>query len=538
MHFNPHTILPIACLIFALCCGVFVLSKNPKAPLNRIFFYICLNITAWFSFYIPFNFNTSESTLLLWFRISYCFISFLPIMCFTFITTYLNAPQNKLWYQVNSSIGIIFCLISLFTPWMVKGVSYYPWHPYPTAGITHPLLIIHCAYLAYFTFKLRLDALKNKTISTKSKSHIKYMSAGILVLGGGALDFIGNYNIPFYSIGYISTAAFLVIVTTAIVKHQLMDIEIVVRKSLVYSILVTLITLIFLTLVLLTEKLSQNYIGYHNLFNSITLSLVIALIFIPLKNKIQSIIDKIFFKGTQEQIAHENAILKEKVLQTEKFKAIANLASGIAHEIKNPLTVLQTFSEHLPQKKDDPEFIKTYQTLVPKEINRINALVQDLLAFAKPSQPQFETINPNQIIKEVISLASLQANNIQIKQNLEEDSTTLKADPNQLKQALLNIIMNAIDAMPNGGTLTIETTLSSPKASVGNPAYTITISDTGHGINAQDLKHIFDPFFTKKHNGTGLGLSITKDIIEKHGGTISAESKLTNGTEIRITLPI
>jgi len=189
------------------------------------------------------------------------------------------------------------------------------------------------------------------------------------------------------------------------------------------------------------------------------------------------------------------------------------------------------------QKMNDPEFLKQFAQIVPAEINRINALMQELLTFAKPSEPKFESINPDTLIQNVINLLSpqLAKSNIKTSTELTNKPINIQADPSLLKQALLNIIMNAIDAMPDGGTLSVITNSSNvilAKAGI----FTIEISDTGCGISPEDLKHIFEPFYTKKEKGTGLGLAITQGIIEKHGGTITVKSELGKGTGFTINL--
>jgi len=539
MHLNPHTIFPILCMMLAIVCGTFVILQNPKAKLNRIFLGICITFAAWFSFYIPYNFNYTDHLLITWMRISYCFISFIPITCFTFISTYLQAPKNEFWFKVNSAIGLSFAISSITTNWIIQGLCYYPWYPYPRGGILHPFLVLHCASLAYFSLKLMFNALRNPSLSHKQRNHLKYMISAILALSFGIVDFIGNYNVPIHEIGYIPASAYLIITTIAIIRHQLMDIQIVIRKSLVYSSLITLITLIFLTLVLIIEKLSQNYIGYQNILYSVILSIIVALIFIPLKNKIQTYVDTIFFKGTHFQIAEENIKLKEELTHSERMKAVAMIASGLAHEIKNPLTAIQTFTEYLPQKKNDHKFIDQYTRIVGQETQRINSLMQELLIFAKPSEPKFESINPDALIQNVINLLSPQLAKFNIKTSIELTNSPIQiqADPSLLKQALLNIIMNAIDSMPNGGELHVIPRSASQRSEPTRQSLAIEISDTGCGISPEDLKHIFEPFFTKKEKGTGLGLAITQGIIEKHGGTIKVESKIGQGTTFKITLP-
>ncbi len=157
-------------------------------------------------------------------------------------------------------------------------------------------------------------------------------------------------------------------------------------------------------------------------------------------------------------------------------------------------------------------------------------MLQELLTFAKPNLPKMELIDPNKILNEIISLVEQKCllNKIAILKQFQT-STLIQADPYQLKQALLNIILNAIDAMPYGGGLVIA-------SEVQQSQYIITISDTGCGIDPKDLPHIFEPFYTKKDKGTGLGLSITQGIIENHGGRMTVESTVNKGTTFIIKL--
>ena len=512
-----------------------MILQNPEAKLNRVFLCICITFAAWFSFYIPENFHYNDKILIIWSKICFCFISFIPITTFTFISTYLQIPKYKFWITVNLLIGLTFSILSITTNWIIQGILYYPWFPYPHAGILHPFLALHCAYLMCLSLKLMFNELHNPLLSTKRRNHLKYMIGSFLVLSFSILDFIPNYNIPIHPIGYIPVSAYLIITTISIIRHQLMDIQIVIRKSLVYSMLITLITIIFLVLVLIIEKLSQNLIGYQNLLNSVILSVMVALIFIPLKNKIQTYVDKIFFKGTHFEIVEQNELLKREVIQSDRMKSIAILASGMAHEIKNPLTPIKTFSEQLPSRLDDKEFLIKFSRIINHEVDRIDNLVQDLLNFAKPTPPLLETTNICRLIEQTLDLLnnSLIKHKITLKSSFENRNVLVNIDPKQIKQALLNIFLNAIDAMPNGGTLTI----SSSSTNETTHSLIIAISDTGCGIAPQDLNHIFDPFFSKKDHGTGLGLSITYELIKNHDGKISAESKLGLGTTFKIELP-
>src|SRR5438132_618173 len=121
MHLNPHSIPPILCLLFSLIIGLFILSRNPKSAINKNFFGICLSFVLWLSFYIPYNLNFSEEKLIHWFRIAYCGIIFIGIMCFNYTTIFLNIPNMSFWRWFNILIGLTFCIINLTTNLFISG---------------------------------------------------------------------------------------------------------------------------------------------------------------------------------------------------------------------------------------------------------------------------------------------------------------------------------------------------------------------------------------------------------------------------------
>ena len=278
--------------------------------------------------------------------------------------------------------------------------------------------------------------------------------------------------------------------TFVILKYKLMDINIIIRKSLIYSLLVTSITIIFLISVLISERLFHQVIHYQNITTSIIMASLIALIFTPLKNKIQDLLDRAFFKATPIEMAQQNEQLRLEVAQSERMKSIAILASGMAHEIKNPLTPIKTFSEQLPNRLDDKKFLLKFSKIIGREVDRIDSLVQELLTFAKPSPPELKKVNIHQLISQTLDLLNNEIIRHRIKLNtsFDDKSTPINIDPKQFKQALLNLFLNAIDAMPNGGTLQVDSSLKNSNILI------IVISDTGCGISPKDLPHIFDPF--------------------------------------------
>jgi len=211
---------------------------------------------------------------------------------------------------------------------------------------------------------------------------------------------------------------------------------------------------------------------------------------------------------------------------------VAALASNIAHEVKNPLTAIKTFFEYYPEKKNDPDFMEKFNRITAQEFGRIETLIQQLLDFAKPSPARFQKTDIHRLIDDTLCLISskLESNRITVHKHLASSIEHLDIDKGKIEQALLNIFLNAIDAMPDGGKLTISSFVHRTSY------FVITIEDTGNGIAKEDLKHIFDPFFSKKDSGTGLGLAITQGIIQEHGGKIQVESKMNQGAKFIVNL--
>jgi two-component system, NtrC family, sensor kinase len=210
------------------------------------------------------------------------------------------------------------------------------------------------------------------------------------------------------------------------------------------------------------------------------------------------------------------------------------LAAGVAHEINNPLTTILTTAMLIQEDlaPDDP----TYEELsiIANEALRCRKIVTNLLDFARQNQPDKQIHDLNRIIAACISLTRKQAafKDVSVASDLCMDLPRTMLDKGQIEQAMINLIINAVEATPAGGMIHVSTRLSTRKGFID-----IVVADTGEGMPEDRLTKIFDPFFTTKENGTGLGLAITHGIIEQHGGAITANSKVGKGTTFTITIP-
>ncbi|MFC1830036.1 ATP-binding protein, partial [Thermodesulfobacteriota bacterium] len=234
-----------------------------------------------------------------------------------------------------------------------------------------------------------------------------------------------------------------------------------------------------------------------------------------------------------------------RLLQQHKLISLGKLAASVVHEINNPLTGILNYIKLIikitgRESSLIPENLKKFQKylgLVESETDRCSKIVSNLLAFSRKSEPEFKAVNISELFEKSIMLSQhkLHLQNIQIRTELAENMPIILGDFNQIQQCLINLIFNAADAMPDGGTLTMACEYSQNSRTLE-----IRVEDTGSGIPEEDLPHIFDQFYTTKiaGNGLGLGLFTVLGIINRHKGTISVESELGRGTLFTIKLPV
>lgn len=242
-------------------------------------------------------------------------------------------------------------------------------------------------------------------------------------------------------------------------------------------------------------------------------------------------------------IALQNARLYEElgrsreiINRTGRLSALGTLAAGIAHEVRNPLVSIQTFFQLAPGRLDDEEFMTSFLKLAEAEVQRISSLITELLTFAKSPTPSVDVIDLSEIAERTTTLLEPQARADGILMRLRVDRTLpqVVADGDRIMQVILNLALNAIQATPRGGTVSLETR----EVSFEGVRYCqIAVIDTGGGIPEAHREAIFDPFFTTKEKGSGLGLAIAHQIVAEAGGFISVESTEGEGSRFRVHLP-
>jgi two-component system NtrC family sensor kinase len=239
-------------------------------------------------------------------------------------------------------------------------------------------------------------------------------------------------------------------------------------------------------------------------------------------------------------------LAEAEVARGEKLASIGQLAAGIAHELNNPLTGVLTFTHLLRKKMPDGSQDAEDLDLVIRETKRCASIIRRLLDFAREKTPEKQLVDLNRVVDETVRFVERSAalQQVEIVMELDDDLPELYVDADLIKQVLMNILVNAQQAIEGRGTITVRSHFDGARkfantGGVAVPAVEITISDTGCGIPKANLQRIFDPFFTSKEvgKGTGLGLSVSYGIVASHGGDIEVESTLGEGTTFRVYLP-
>ena len=470
---------------------------------------------------------------LIW-RLTSIGINLISVFTLYFVSL-LTGKTSKIILFFSYFQAFVFTILSLDTYLIINNdaLLYFNTLLVPSPGKLYLLWFFSwCFIIAYSYFYLVKFYLNQKN---REKKQLKLLIFSLIVGSTcGTINFLYFLNLPVGPFANFGISLYCLMATYAVFKHQTLGIEIIYKKGLLYSILIAVLTGIYLLLIIIIESLFRGIIGYKSFILSLSSAFLIALLFNPLRNKIQLLVDKIFLGKTFQEVAQENELLKQELERSERLKAASTLALGLCHEIKNPLSTLKTFAEFVPEKHLDKNFINKFSKLVPTEIDRINNIVHKLLDFSKPTPPALQEVNIQQLFVDILDLFSsdLLKHKIKITELFENSEFKLMVDPNQLKQVLLNLLNNAKEAMPNGGMIKIGT------RKINNDFVEIEIADQGIGIQKENLRYIFDPFFSTKDDGTGLGLAISYQIIKNHNGTIVIESEENKGTTVRIKLPI
>jgi len=241
-------------------------------------------------------------------------------------------------------------------------------------------------------------------------------------------------------------------------------------------------------------------------------------------------------RRTTDQLRQAHQDLEEnfeRMKRAERIYALAQLSAGLAHEIRTPLASLEGAAALVQRETQSEERRREFLDIIQKESRRLNRLLTSFLEFAKPRQPELQVVEVGEILDSVVTLVrhSCDASRLELRTHTEPGLLLLECDPEQLKQVLINLVMNACQAMPIGGIVLLE-------ARRNGTSINIDVQDQGGGIDENNLEKIFDPFFTTKESGTGLGLSVAHQIVSQHEGILTIARNSAQGVTVRVSLPL
>jgi len=684
-HIPASAIPPLVSSLAFIALGLFVLLRGKNKEINIPFFCFCF-FTFWWQFCMFFIFLfPSPQLAATWSKVVYSGIIFIPIAFTHFLLNFIKY-KRKILIEIFYVIGFVFLILLWSTNRFISGYYSYKWGFYPRADYLHFVYLICLLIInsigVYIAVKKYLD-----TKDEKTRKQFQSLFLAFCFYMCAAVDFLINYGIVFYPPGYIFILSSLFILVYAIYKYNLIELVAAIKKGIFYSLIIGLVTGIYMTSIYLFSYLIKNVSQSFSLIFSSLLMVVFAILFQPLRDKIQDFIDKVFFRGkydyqktlkelslaarsiagldelldkvltaivsviklnnasiyvldkrggqyiirksigpdikrsvvpenddivrqltskkeaimydeiskTSENIGSfmkeigaaivfpmiaknelvgllclgdklsgevysdedidllttlcnqmgvsiENAMLYEdaleaqkKLYQADKLATLGALAANFAHEIKNPIAAIKGFSQVIDRAvvEHDSEAIKDFKDVVPRQLDRINEIVEKLLTLSRPPKLEKKKIDINKLLEEIVKLMAIQAlkQRVEIVKSFDDLPQTL-ADPEQLTQAFLNLILNAIQSMPEGGQIEIRTRF------MGTDRIMVEFIDNGVGIPKEKLSRIFDPFYTTKESGSGLGLSVTQKIIIDHQGKIDVESEVGKGTKFSVLLPV
>ncbi|MFH1826788.1 MAG: ATP-binding protein [bacterium] len=537
MNFYTSSLLLTS--VASLLLGLFVFLKGKNKSANITLALLSFGVAFWTLGQFMGEMVGSKAAVLLWTREGLASAVFIPAFFVHFILALIDrAGQEKKLLRLAYGLAFGFLLLD-FTPLFVADVQpLLSFRFYPVPGIVYPFFAVFLFACFVYAF-YRLFTSYVQAYGEKRNQQLYVIVASVIGFLGGITTFFPIWGVNLPVVAHLILPLYLLVLVYTILKHRLLDISIIVREGLVYSALTLLFAGFYVFLVLVANYYLARFVEFSPLATILIVVFVSVLIFQPLRQRIQGIVDRIFFQGeyryqkTIADLSAENRKLFRSLLQADKLASLGTLSAGMAHEIKNPLASIKGMTQVLDENLDDPEFIKKYQDVLGRQIDRINNLVEQLLKAGQPQKLALSKFNVNQIIDNVLALVENECRkkDIAIEKNLKE-LPQIKGDEEQLAQVFTNLFLNAVQAMSDGGILAIKAQRRGPDS------VQIEVRDTGLGIPADKLGSVFDPFFTTKEQGTGLGLAVVYRIIKEHNGEINVESEEGKGANFTIWLPI
>jgi two-component system NtrC family sensor kinase len=687
--------------LMAAGLGLFVYTRDRSDKRYRLYGFFCLSLFVWGVAYFFWLSSTEAESALFWARALMVGAVFVPVTAYHHVVQLLELTSERRDKFI--TIGYLFSLLLLLfvpTRFMVDSVSRKAIFNYwPNPGIAfHFHVVMFFAFASGSILEL-YHGYKNAVGRRRIHFRLLFITITIAYLGGSTNYYLW-YDIPILPIGCIAIGVYIAVFTYAILAYRLLDIDVIVKKSVIYASILSILLLPCYLIVILGQQAAFGSINYVFSILMVALFMIVGFLFPKVRFRTEEALGKVLFqarvnyretlvrfsrdmvsiidikalseslirtigqslridkvslllidevKGTytlvasiglsfgqldgiflsrdaplvqllrrgsepavkeklewvpagpetpqtvasmakleaeislpivskgrligilnlghkedkslysnddlellstltnQAAVAIENARLYQNLKQSQytlrradRLSSLGLLTAGLAHEIRNPLVAIRTFTQLLPERYEDAEFRNGFQSLALKEVDRICGLITDLLSFARPSRPNVAQEDMNSVIDGIARILDTQAKekSVELVRDFAPNLPKVWIDREQMKQVFMNLIFNGIQAMNDGGTITISTRIFTPEAIEQSPSFVqVEVRDTGIGIPNENLEHIFDPFFTSKDEGSGLGLSISHQIVQEHGGYVTVESKVGKGTSFLVNIP-
>jgi len=532
-----HILALILTAITTLALGLLVFIAGPNKRLNQIFGLYSLSISWWAIGETLFVSSPNLFIAETYADIEWTGVFFIAPIFFHSVCLLTSLRSSWIRTVLRIAYGSSFLFLALHFLFDIIALDPQPVAYLPVYNLLTPVgFLVPITFFVFVNLGLWKLCSAYRQSSGQRRIQLRFLFWGSLIgyLGGSPDWFlIFGFHVPGLNpFGIYGVSLYSIAITYAVFQHRLFNVNLVIRKSLVYSLLVTLLTVGYFSLVYVIERIFQTTLGYQSVGLSMAAFALMALMFQPLKVGIQRFVDRVFFRAPREALVRQVERLEEEVRQTERLKAVSTLAAGLAHEIKNPLASIKTFTDYLGARANDPAFLAKFQKIVGGEVERINLIVQQLLEFAKPVPPKLAPVDVPSLLNETLDLLSneLVSRHVEVSRNYQA-TTPVLGDSQQLKQVFINLILNSLQAMNGAARLELRTARE-------DTTVLVTVADNGAGIAEQDLPRLFEPFFTTKPGGTGLGLAVAQGIVKEHGGHIEIASRPGHGTAITVSLPL
>ena len=547
-----HRFLPLVALALNLLLLGSALAPDRRSHRDRVFAWLAAGLAVWNLGVFGLRSTATPATAFGWEWFLHLGVIPIPVLFFHYVLAFLDEPRGRAALVTGYALTAAFLGVSP-TGLFISGVRDTPWGFAPATGPAYAMFVVHFQCYLVAGLVLLVRAYRRTTSSFKRNRTSLVIFGAVVSLLGGAMDFL-RFLLDWeslYPFGIPANAVFGLALGIAIVRYQLMDVGALVKRMVLYLMTsVALAPILFVGLaelertrvallvpvllegepaaiIVVGEKFSGEVFDPEELelLEALASQAAIALRNARLYGELGAQLDEL--QRTQAQL-----------VQSAKLAAIGELAASVAHEINNPLTVVSGLSQLMQQTVPPDSHEAQRLSTIVGETQRAGRIVRDLLDFSRRREPRRERIRLHEAIQRALDLLEVRLKRrVDIRRLFDAELPDTMGDCDQLTQVFVNLVGNAADAMPQGGTLTVHTKVQ--EAEGGGAAIVASVSDTGGGIRPEVLDHIFEAFFTTKPEGqgTGLGLSVSLGIVHAHGGTIDVESQLGLGTTFRVVLP-